>query len=142
MGIKEEVTARRDASRKAQNTFGLKINTQLLEAIQSAELAGKTRVDVTDKEIPAIFKREVNARRKAADQMRPVSPEHAEALDREIAYIEEFLPAVASNEDVESEIKSLIDSGLGNIGQIMGALSKKFPDFDKSFASKTAKGLL
>lgn len=61
----------------------------------------------------------------------------------EIKYLDKYLPKMMGEDEIETQIMHYIDSGIDNIGQIMGAFNQQFRGkADNRLVSQIAKKLL
>ena len=66
-----------------------------------------------------------------------------EDSNRELTYIEAYLPTLMSEEAVRDEVTRLINGGANNIGAIMGAFNKEFAGkADNKMVSQIARELV
>lgn len=129
--IKEAMKARQ--KEKLVNLRGLSA------AIKQIEV--DTRSDVDDAMVVDIVRKEIKKRRDAIDFASQAGrSDMVEQNESEISLLENYLGEQLSEEQLETYIKSLIDSGADNIGAVMGALNKEHKGkFEGRLASSLVK---
>ncbi len=114
----------------------------LMAAIKQIEV--DTRADVDDATVLNVIQKEVKKRRDALkfaeDNNRS---DIAEQNKNEIEILQKYLGAPLNEDELRTEIRSLIDNGADSIGKVMGELNKNFKGrFDGGKASSMIKELL
>jgi uncharacterized protein YqeY len=128
-----------------------KIRLESLRAVKAAILLVKTSENDKDfDEIAEIkmLQKLVKQRRETADIY--ISNNRQELADKELAeanVIEEFLPKQLSEQEIESTVKSIIEStgatGIKDMGKVIGTASKQLAGkADGKFIADTVKKLL
>lgn len=129
-----------------------KIRLESLRAIKAAILLAKTatgsKEEITDEEFIKIVQKLVKQRNESAliykEQNRP---ELAEQELSEISFMEPYLPKQLTQEELESELKSIIEevgaTSAAQMGKVMGVATKKLAGkADGRAISSTVKALL
>ena len=122
-------------------TLRLLLTSVKNEAIQSGE-------EIDESGFLALVRRQIKQRRDAAEQYRKGERlELAEKEEREIGFLEVYLPAQVSEDDVRAAISEFIAEkgleGMKGMGPVMGAMKAKFGDSaDGATLSRIAKELL
>jgi uncharacterized protein YqeY len=128
-----------------------KIRLESLRAVKAAILLAKTSENAKDFDETAEIKmlqKLVKQRRETADIY--ISNNRQELADKELAeaeIIEEFLPKQLSEQEIESTVKSIIEStgatSVKDMGKVMGIASKQLAGkADGKFIADTVKKLL
>ncbi|MDR2285915.1 MAG: GatB/YqeY domain-containing protein [Prevotellaceae bacterium] len=128
-----------------------KIRLESLRAVKAAILLAKTSENAKDFDETAEIKmlqKLVKQRRETANIY--ISNNRQELADKELAeadIIEEFLPKQLSEQEIESTVKSIIEStgaaSIKDMGKVMGVASKQLAGkADGKFIADTIKKLL
>ena len=127
--LKKEVMLARKNKDKAKTNVGLVL---IGEVETEAKRNGK---DLTDPDIVSKIKKLIDSNREMISHSKDETK--VDVLNEEIAFLETFLPKQLSEEELRQIIS---DSGLDNIGAIMGHLKKNYAgQFDGKLASQVAK---
>jgi len=121
MNIQERLTEAMKGAMKAQDSLRLNAIRMARTAIKNAEIEARGSLD--DGGVIKVLSTLVKQRREAADAYREARPELAVKEEREMAILQEFLPAQLD----ESELRELIEvavrdsgaTGLRDMGAVM-----------------------
>lgn len=147
MSLKEKVQADLVAAMKAKDKQRLEALRAIKSQILLAETSGSDKA-ITQADEIAILKRLVKQRKESGDIFaKEGRKELAEKEFVEMAVIEEYLPQMLSDEEVEAEVKKIIQelgaNSMKDMGKVMGAASKKFAGrADNKLVSSLVKQLL
>ncbi|MFC1482705.1 GatB/YqeY domain-containing protein [Candidatus Margulisiibacteriota bacterium] len=126
---------------KAKDTTRL----ETLRMMKSKILLVNARGDVKDEEVIKILKTYHKNLKDALEQAGS-QKEHVDNLTKEIKIVEEFLPAMLSETDIEKRVKQAIEqtgaSSPSDMGKVMGAVMKMSDGIDGKVAKDIAIKLL
>lgn len=147
MSLKDQVQESMKVAMKAKD----KNKLQALRSIKSAILLAET--ESSDKELS--LEDELKMLQKLAKQRKESisiykdqgRKDLAEEEEQELKVIEEFMPEMMSEEEIEKEVKSIIAetgaAGMKDMGKVMGMASKRFAGkADNSVVAKIVKSEL
>ena len=130
MGVLSTLTEEMKNAMRSKDSLRLESLRAIKSAVLLAQTSGGDSGELTDEDAIKLLQRLVKQRKDSAaifrDQNRPdlAEPEEAQA-----AIIEEFLPVQMSNDELESNIESIIEtsgaSGMKDMGKVMGIASKQ-----------------
>lgn len=122
MNIQERLIEEMKAAMKAQDSLRLNAIRMARTAIKNAEIDARGTLD--DGAVIKVLSTLVKQRRESAEAYRETRPELAAKEERELAILQEFLPAQLS----EAEIKAIIETAVAEAGATgprdMGAVMK------------------
>ena len=120
------------------------IKAEFLKYNASKEAVGKPMNDAVE---VSILKKMAKQRKESAELYRKGG--RAELAEKEISeaeFIEQFLPAPVSREDIEKEVNQLIFDGImpvkKNMGQLIKTVKEKYPSADGKTVSEIVSGKL
>ncbi len=116
----------------------------LKAAIMKFEVSGEKK-EATDEDVLALVKKELKARKDAAEQFRDGDREELAAKeDAEAAILEEYMPEQMSEEEVRKVVEAVVaEVGGDNFGQVMGACMGKLKgQADGGMVNKIVKEVL
>jgi uncharacterized protein YqeY len=134
------------AAMKAQDKERLGAQRMLLAAVKNEKI--ELGHDLDDAEFHAVVRRQIKQRRDSIEQFRAGNRiEMAEKEERELAVLEGYLPAQASEDAIRAAIAEVIAaeglSGPKGLGPIMKAIKAKFgATADGSLVNRLAKEAL
>ncbi|MBI5151564.1 MAG: GatB/YqeY domain-containing protein [Candidatus Pacebacteria bacterium] len=109
MSLRTQLTDSIKTAMKAHDTIALDALRYLLSLIKNVEI--DTKKELTDEEIISLLQKEVKKRREAIDQFKTAGrQELVEKEEQQLVILLPFLPKQLSVEEVEIEVKSLIDA--------------------------------
>lgn len=129
MDAYDRISADLKTAMKAGDKERLATLRLLLTAIQNERIAAGSAVD--DEKLMTLVQRAVKQRRESADAYRSGGREEAAVREeREIAILEEYLPAQVDEETLRGAVRELVEAegleGPQAIGQVMKALLPRF----------------
>ena len=151
MSLREKINEQFNLALKSKNKALVSTLRLVLTAIKEKDIANRTsekKEPVKDMEIIKVLRRMKKQRQESADLYKKGErQELLEAEESEIKIIDTFLPKQLNEEETkkicEETIKSLGASSMKDMGKIMGALKKKYPDtIDFSKVNTIVKDLL
>lgn len=130
MSLKEEIQEAMKTAMRSKDKVSLQALRAVKSAILLAETAeGRTSESLSTDEEMALLVKQAKQRRDSAQQYRDNGrADLAEVEESELKVIEEFLPKQLSPEELEVEIKAIINdtgaSSMKDMGRVMGVASK------------------
>jgi len=148
MTLEEKINAGIKEAMKSKD----KIRLDALRAIKSqillAKTAGGSKTEISDEEVLKILQKMVKQRKESAQLYREKGRDDlAEEEINQAKIIEELLPEQVSEEELEKEIKNIIEqtgaSSIRDMGKVMGVATKKFAGrADNKLIAEITKKLL
>ncbi len=128
MGIKERIQSDLKTAMKAKDTFMRDTLRFLMSAIKQVEV--DSRKELSDEDIVKIIQKGVKQREEAARQYKEAGREDLyEKEMKEAQILKNYLPKQLSDEELEAQIKEIIEevgaSSLKDMGKVMGVATKK-----------------
>jgi uncharacterized protein YqeY len=121
MNIQENLTEAMKAAMKAKDSLRLSAIRMARTALKNAEIDARRELD--DQAVIKVLSTLVKQRREAADAYRASRPDLAEKEEKELAVLQEFLPAQLTEEELRHLIAGVIaESGadsLKDMGMVM-----------------------
>ena len=123
MGLQEKIQEDLSSALKARETLRLDVLRMVKAALTNKQI--EKRATLTEGEVLAVLRTSVKQRKESAEQFRKGGrTELAEKEENEIEIIKTYLPAPASDKEIETAIDSAI-SEIGAAGpKTMGAVMK------------------
>jgi uncharacterized protein YqeY len=143
---KEQLEAAVKDAMKARDTEKLATLRLLLTSVKNEAI--QTGEEIDESLFLVLVRRQIKQRRDAAEQYRKGERlELAEKEEREIGFLEVYLPAQASEDDVRAAMSEFITQqgleGMKGMGPVMQAMKERFGDTaDGATLSRLAKELL
>lgn len=131
MALKEQIDIDLKAALLGGDRFKGEVLRGLKAAILNEEVAQKVREEgLADEAIEQLIAREIKKRKDSAGQYTAAGrPELSETELKESAILEEYLPAQASEADIQSVVTRVIAetgaTGMAQMGQVIGAVKKE-----------------
>lgn len=140
--LKNKINAELKEAMKLRDQHKVTTVRGLLAAVKQVEV--DTRTEPTDDKVIQIIQKEIKMRKDALGfAIEQKREDLIEKNNSEIKILSAYLGEQLSAEKLETIIKAQIDSGVKNIGQIMGFLNANHKGcFDGKFASEIIKKLL
>jgi uncharacterized protein YqeY len=112
-------------SRKAQDRDRTLVLTTILSAIENRRIdAGR---DLGDDDVAEVLRKGIKQRQEAAEQFQKGGrPELAQREAQQMKVIEEFLPAMASDDEIRTAVRAAIAGGAKELGRVMGQVLPAF----------------
>lgn len=148
MALKQQVQSQMLEAMKAKDETRLSVLRMLKAAIMKFEVEGGERKEATDEDVMKLIQKEIKSRRDSVEQFRNGNrPEMADAEEKEISVLMEYMPPQLSEEEVAQIVKDVIaETGAKSkqdLGRVMGALMPKVQgQADGAMVSKIVNGLL
>ena len=151
MSLREKINNQLNNALKTKNKKLVSTLRLVLAAIKEKDIAnrsGEKREEIKDSEIIKVLFKMKKQRQDSADLFKKGGrKELLEAENEEIEIIDTFLPKMLDDEETKKICKDVIEtvnaSSIKDMGKIMGAIKKKYPDsIDFSKVNTIAKDLL
>jgi len=123
MTIQERLTEEMKLAMRAKDVLRLSTIRMARTAVKNAEIEARQELD--EDAVIRVLSTLVKQRREAADAFRSSRPELAEKEEKELAVLQEFLPAPLSPEEVEVIVDQVIREIDASGMQAMGAVMKQ-----------------
>ena len=113
--LRSDLNAARKEGRKAQT---LLLGTVIADVMNRAI---ELKRDPTDDEVVDVLRRGVKKRREAVEAYQKAAREDLAGNERaEVAMLEQYLPAQATDDEIRTAVREAIAGGASNIGAVMG----------------------
>lgn len=122
MTIQERLTTAMKEAMKAKNSLRLNAIRMARTALKNAEIEARAELD--EGAAVKVLSTLVKQRREAADAYRATRPELAEKEERELAILQEFLPAQLGGAELEELVVMAIAEAGATSPREMGAVMK------------------
>ena len=151
MSLREKINNQLNNALKTKNKKLVSTLRLVLAAIKEKDIAnrsGEKREEIKDSEIIKVLFKMKKQRQDSADLFKKGGrKELLEAENEEIEIIDTFLPKMLDDEETKKICKDVIEtvnaSSIKDMGKIMGAIKKKYPDsIDFSKVNTIVKDLL
>ena len=127
MGLREQINQDLKEAMKAKDTHkrdALRLLTSAFKQIEVDE-----RKELSDEDVIKIIQKQVKSRNDSIEQYKSAARDDlVEIEQREIAYFEPYLPKQLSDEELTSELQTIIDqvgaTSMKDMGKVMGMASK------------------
>ena len=114
-----------NASRKAGDKPGTLLLGTIISDIKNREIELKR--DVTDEDVVEVLRKGIKRRRESIEMFEKGNRQELAAVEKEqVAQLEKYLPAGATQDEIRAAVKAAIAGGAKNIGAVMGAVMPKF----------------
>jgi uncharacterized protein YqeY len=122
MSIQERLIGAMNEAMKSKDSLRLNAIRMARTALKNAEIEARAELD--DAATVKVLSTLVKQRREAADAYRATRPELAEKEERELAVLQEFLPAPLSEIELEAMVTAAIAEAGATSMREMGAVMK------------------
>jgi uncharacterized protein YqeY len=122
MSIQERLICAMNEAMKSKDSLRLNAIRMARTALKNAEIEARAELD--DAATVKVLSTLVKQRREAADAYRATRPELAEKEERELAVLQEFLPAPLSEIELEAMVTAAIAEAGATSMREMGAVMK------------------
>ncbi len=123
--LAQSLRAALNAARKSQEKARALVLSTILANIKNRELE-LNRLP-TDDEIVEVIRKGIKLRREAAEQFTAAQrTDLADAEQKQIAVLEEFLPPAVDPAEIRAAARAAITGGATDIGKVMGVVMPKF----------------
>lgn len=124
MSLSDRLQADLNAARKAQDKARVMLLGTIISEAKNKRI--EVRRDLTDDDIVDVLRKGIKRRRESIEMYdKGNRPELADKEKAEIAIIEEYLPAGASDEEIRGAVQGAIAGGATQLGAIMAAVMPK-----------------
>lgn len=114
-----------NASRKAQDKARTLVLGTIIADAKNQKI--ELRRELTDDELVDVLRRGIKKRRESIEMYAKGNREDLAEKERaEVALLEGYLPAQASDDDLRAAVQSAIAGGAKNIGAVMGKVMPQF----------------
>lgn len=125
MSTLTNITAALPVAMKARDTFATSVLRQAIGAIRAEEKAGPVAVELTEPQVQAVLAREVKKRRDTATVYTEAgAPDRAAREAREADFIEAYLPAALSDEQLDQLVSQAVALTGATTVKDMGSVMK------------------
>ena len=113
------------AARKAQDKPATLLLGTVLADVKNREI--ELRREPADDDVRDVLRKAIKRRREAIDMYAAAGrPELAERERAEVAALERYLPAAASDEELRAAVRAAIAAGAADLGAVMGRVMPQF----------------
>ena len=128
-----------NAARKAQDKSGVLLLGTILSDVKNKRI--ELRSEPTDDDVLDVLRKGIKRRRESVEMYEKGNrADLAEKERAEVAALEKYLPAQASEEDVRTAVRAAIAAGATSMGPMMGHVNPQFKGkADGSMISRVAK---
>lgn len=117
--LKRRIQSDLNAARKARDKLRTLVLSTILSDVRNREIEVGGELD--DDGVVQVVAKAIKQRKDASQQMRDAGRgELAEQEDAQVAVLEAYLPEGMSEEEVRAVVRELIESGLDQMGPLMG----------------------
>ncbi|MBZ9627911.1 GatB/YqeY domain-containing protein [Psychroflexus sp. CAK57W] len=148
MALEQEVMQKMKEAMKAKDSVALASLRSIKSEILKAKTATSSKDEIPEAEELKLVQKLVKQRKDSADlYLEQDRKDLAEAELAEAKIIEQFLPAQLSEEEIDKEVKSIVEetgaSSMKDMGKVMGMASQRLAGrADGKTISKIVKGNL
>ncbi|MFD0933523.1 GatB/YqeY domain-containing protein [Psychroflexus salinarum] len=148
MALEQEVMQKMKEAMKAKDSVALASLRSIKSEILKAKTASSSKEEIPEAEELKLVQKLVKQRKDSADlYLEQDRKDLAEAELAEAKIIEQFLPAQLSEEEIDKEVKSVIEEtgadSMKDMGKVMGMVSQRLAGrADGKTISKIVKGNL
>jgi len=135
----DKLQADLNAARKAQDKSAVLLLGTILSDVKNKRI--ELRAEPTDDDILDVLRKGIKRRRESVEMYdKGNRPELAEKERAEVAALEKYLPAQASEDEVRAAVRAAIAAGATSMGPLMGRVNPQFKGkADGSMISRIAK---
>ena len=135
----DKLQADLNAARKAQDKSAVLLLGTILSDVKNKRI--ELRAEPTDDDILDVLRKGIKRRRESVEMYdKGNRPELAEKERAEVAALEKYLPAQASEDEVRAAVRAAITAGATSMGPLMGRVNPQFKGkADGSMISRIAK---
>lgn len=114
-----------NAARKAQDKDRTLVLGTILANLKNREI--DLRRPATDEEVVEVLRKGIKIRREAVEQYQAGGrTDLAEAEQKQIAVLEEFLPPAVDPEEIRAAVREVIAGGAKDLGKVMGQIVPRY----------------
>jgi uncharacterized protein len=135
----DKLQADLNAARKAQDKSAVLLLGTILSDVKNKRI--ELRADPTDDDVLDVLRKGIKRRRESVEMYdKGNRPDLAEKERAEVAALEKYLPAQASDEEIRTAVRAAIAAGATSMGPLMGRVNPQFKGkADGSTISRIAK---
>jgi uncharacterized protein YqeY len=123
--VAEALRAAMNAARKAQDKDRTLVLGTILANLKNREI--DLRRPATDEEVVEVLRKGIKTRREAIEQYTAAGrTELADAEQKQIAVLEEFLPPAVDPEEIRAAVRDVIAGGAKDLGKVMGQIVPRY----------------
>jgi uncharacterized protein len=128
-----------NAARKAQDKSAVLLLGTILSDVKNRRI--ELRSEPTDDDVLDVLRKGIKRRRESVEMYdKGNRPDLAEKERAEVAALEKYLPAQASEDEVRTAVRAAIAAGATSMGPLMGRVNPQFKGkADGSMISRIAK---
>jgi uncharacterized protein len=128
-----------NAARKAQDKSAVLLLGTILSDVKNKRI--ELRSEPTDDDVLDVLRKGIKRRRESVEMYdKGNRPDLAEKERAEVAALEKYLPAQASEDEVRTAVRAAIAAGATSMGPLMGRVNPQFKGkADGSMISRIAK---
>jgi uncharacterized protein len=128
-----------NAARKAQDRSAVLLLGTILSDVKNRRI--ELRSEPTDDDVLDVLRKGIKRRRESVEMYdKGNRPDLAEKERAEVAALEKYLPAQASEDEVRTAVRAAIAAGATSMGPLMGRVNPQFKGkADGSMISRIAK---
>ncbi|HXF24760.1 MAG TPA: GatB/YqeY domain-containing protein [Gemmatimonadaceae bacterium] len=135
----DKLQADLNAARKAQDKGAVLLLGTILSDVKNKRI--ELRADPTDDDVLDVLRKGIKRRRESVEMYdKGNRPDLAEKERAEVAALEKYLPAQASEDEIRAAVRAAIAAGAASMGPLMGRVNPQFKGkADGSIISRIAK---
>ena len=114
-----------NAARKAQDKPRTLVLGTVLSELKNREI--ELRRDLADEDVTDVLQKSIKKRRESIDLFAKANREDLASKERsEVAALDAYLPAQATDDDLRTAVRAAIQAGANNVGGVMGKVLPQF----------------
>jgi len=135
----DKLQADLNAARKAQDKSAVLLLGTILSDVKNKRI--ELRAEPTDDDVLDVLRKGIKRRRESVEMYdKGNRPDLAEKERAEVAALEKYLPAQASEDEIRAAVRAAIAAGAASMGPLMGRVNPQFKGkADGSIISRIAK---
>ena len=135
----DKLQADLNAARKAQDKGAVLLLGTILSDVKNKRI--ELRAEPTDDDVLDVLRKGIKRRRESVEMYdKGNRPDLAEKERAEVAALEKYLPAQASEDEIRAAVRAAIAAGAASMGPLMGRVNPQFKGkADGSMISRIAK---
>jgi len=135
----DKLQADLNAARKAQDKGAVLLLGTILSDVKNKRI--ELRAEPTDDDVLDVLRKGIKRRRESVEMYdKGNRPDLAEKERAEVAALEKYLPAQASEDEIRAAVRAAIAAGAASMGPLMGRVNPQFNGkADGSIISRIAK---
>ncbi|MES2358432.1 MAG: GatB/YqeY domain-containing protein [Gemmatimonadota bacterium] len=135
----DKLQADLNAARKAQDKGAVLLLGTILSDVKNKRI--ELRAEPTDDDVLDVLRKGIKRRRESVEMYdKGNRPDLAEKERAEVAALEKYLPAQASEDEIRAAVRAAITAGAASMGPLMGRVNPQFKGkADGSVISRIAK---